>query len=151
MDQYSITRDQFDDEVKQRIFQGNYFLLRENYENYFLRALKVRRLIIEDFKNVFEKQKFDLLLTPVTKQEAPRYSEFVDESNYERFALEDYLTQAVNMAGLPAISLPAKLSSNNLPLSLQLISPIYSDFKLLNIAKQLEKHFNFPLLVYDDS
>ena len=150
LDQYSITRDLLDDEVKQRIFSGNYFLLRENYENYFLRALKIRRLIIEDFKQAFDRQQFDLLLTPVTKTEAPLFSEYVDEQNYERFALEDYCTQAVNMAGLPALSLPSQLSSGGLPLSLQLIAPIYKDYKLLAYSKLLEQHFNFPSLVYVD-
>lgn len=150
LDQYSITRDQFDDEVKQRIFQGNYFLLRENYENYFLRALKIRRLIIGDFERVFKELGYDLLLTPVTKTEAPRFTEYTDESNYERFALEDFCTQAVNMAGLPAISIPAKLSSNGLPLSLQLIAPLYRDYDLLAASKLLERHFQFPSLVYGD-
>lgn len=150
LDQYSITRDQFDDEVKQRIFQGNYFLLRENYENYFLRALKIRRLIIRDFERVFKEQAYDLLLTPVTKTEAPLFSEYTDESNYERFALEDFCTQAVNMAGLPALSIPAKLSSNGLPLSLQLIAPLYRDYELLACSKLLERHFQFPSLVYAD-
>lgn len=150
LDQYSITRDQFDDEVKQRIFSGNYFLLKENYENYFLRALKIRRLIIEDFKKVFNEQNFDFLLTPVTKTEAPLFSEYTNESNYDRFALEDFCTQAVNMAGLPAISLPSKLSSNGLPLSLQLIAPIYQDYKLLAYSKLLETHFQFPSLVFVD-
>ena len=150
LDQYSITRDLFDDEVKQRIFQGNYFLLRENYENYFLRALKIRRLIIEDFKRVFNEQHIDLLLTPVTKTEAPLFSEYIDESNYERFALEDFCTQAVNMAGLPAISVPSRLSSNGLPLSLQLIAPLYQDYELLAYSRLLERHFKFPSLVYAD-
>ena len=151
LDQYSITRDQFDDEVKQRIFSGNYFLLRENYENYFLRALKIRRLIIEDFNKVFKERKFDLLLTPVTKTEAPLHSEYTDEANYERFALEDYCTQAINMAGLPAISLPSKLSAaNKLPLSLQLIAPIFYDHKLLAYSKLLEQYFQFPSLIYVD-
>lgn len=150
LDQYSITRDLFDDEVKQRIFQGNYFLLRENYENYFLRALKIRRLIIEDFKRVFNEQNYDLLLTPVTKTEAPLFSEYTDESNYERFALEDFCTQAVNMAGLPAISVPSRLSSNGLPLSLQLIAPLYQDYELLAYCRLLERHFAFPSLVYVD-
>lgn len=150
LDQYSITRDQFDDEVKQRIFQGNYFLLRENYENYFVRALKIRRLIIEDFNRAFKEQNYDLLLTPVTKTEAPRFSEYTDEANYERFALEDFCTQAVNMAGLPAISVPARLSSNGLPLSLQLIAPLYRDYELLAASELLEHHFEFPSLVYAD-
>merc|ERR1712062_538844 len=65
----------FNDVVKGRILAGNYFLLRENYDEYFEQALKVRRLISRDFLNVFNgNEKVDLLLTPVTLSDAPSYS-----------------------------------------------------------------------------
>ncbi|XP_054156080.1 glutamyl-tRNA(Gln) amidotransferase subunit A, mitochondrial-like [Oppia nitens] len=151
-EQYSKTRHEaFSDTVKGRIFAGNYFLLRENYENYFNRALKVRRLIAEDFDRVFSKQNVDLLLTPVTLTDAPLYSQWIQKDNRQQVSIEDYCTQPVNMVGLPAISIPCRLSSKSgLPLSLQLIGRRFDDYFLLSVAKQLEQLFNFPLLVYDD-
>ena len=72
----------FNDVVKGRILAGNYFLLRENYDEYFEQALKVRRLISRDFLNVFNNdEKVDLLLTPVTLSDAPSYSKFSKSDN----------------------------------------------------------------------
>ncbi|RWS12549.1 glutamyl-tRNA(Gln) amidotransferase subunit A-like protein [Dinothrombium tinctorium] len=107
----------FNDVVKGRILAGNYFLLRDNYEVYYNQALKVRRLIAEDFYRVFNQ--VDFLITPVTLTEAPLYSEWIKKDNREQVAIQDYCTQPVNMAGVPAISIPCKLSRNGLPLSLQ--------------------------------
>ncbi|CAG2173073.1 unnamed protein product [Oppiella nova] len=151
-EQYSKARHEaFSDTVKGRIFAGNYFLLRENYENYFERALKVRRLIANDFESVFDKQNVDLLLTPVTLTEAPLHSQWVTKDNRQQVSTEDYCTQPVNMAGLPAVSIPCKLSKNGLPISLQLIGKRLHDFHLLSIAKKLENILNFPVLVFDDN
>lgn len=78
-----------------------------NYERYFLKSLKVRRLIAEDFYNVFRRQNVDVLLTPVTLSEAPLYSEWkADDDGYGRERSDDYFTQPVNMAGKQSMVLP---------------------------------------------
>lgn len=105
----------FNDVVRNRILTGNYFLLtrfvknREftiqqnttffsrNYEKYFNKALKVRRLISNDFDRVFED--VDLLLTPTTLTTAPLYSDFIKKTNRDQSAFQDYCTQPANMAG----------------------------------------------------
>ncbi|KFM56518.1 Glutamyl-tRNA(Gln) amidotransferase subunit A, mitochondrial, partial [Stegodyphus mimosarum] len=109
---YAVTRRQaFGDVVRERILAGNYFLLKRNYEKYFLQAAKVRRLICNDFKLVFDSG-VDLLLTPVTLTEPIPYSQWILVDNREHNAVDDFCTQPINMAGLPAVSVPCCLSKN---------------------------------------
>ncbi|CAK1540899.1 unnamed protein product [Leptosia nina] len=145
---YASTRcEGFNNVVRSRIFAGNYFLLRQNYEKFFLKALKLRRLISDDFRYVFNGvNRVDLLLTPTTLSDAPLYNDFVSKANRDQCALQDYCTQPANMAGIPAISIPIKLSKNKLPLSLQLMGPALSEELLLNVAKKIEDFVNFPTL-----
>ncbi|CRK98789.1 CLUMA_CG012152, isoform A [Clunio marinus] len=131
----------FNSVVKNRIFAGNYFLLRKNYENHFLKALKVRRLINKDFIKVFSE--VDLLLTPTTLSDAPLLNDFMKLNNRDQTAFQDYCTQPANMAGVPAITIPIKLSSNDLPLSLQLMGPNFSEENLFKVAKFIENSVNF--------
>ena len=84
--------------VRGRILAGNYFLLREHYDEYFVQALKVRRLIAQDFDRVF--QEVDVLLTPTTLTEAPSMDDFLTSDNRTQTAKHDYCTQPVNMAGV---------------------------------------------------
>ena len=84
----SVRHHGFNDVVKGRILAGNYFLLREHYNEYFEQALKVRRLVSQDFHNAF--QKVDLLLTPVTLSDAPRFSDFCSSDNHTQTAKHDY-------------------------------------------------------------
>lgn len=131
----------FNDVVKNRIFSGNYFILRKNYENYFMKALKVRRLISDDFRKVFSE--VDILLTPTTLTDAPYLRDFVQKHNRDQSAVQDFCTCPANMAGVPAISIPIKLSQNNLPLSLQLMSSMFSEQTLFNVAKFIEDSVEF--------
>ena len=94
----AIRREGFNDVVRGRILSGNFFLLKEHYENYFVKAQKVRRLIANDFVNVFNSG-VDVLLIPMTLSEAVPYTEFIKEDNRTRSAQDDIFTQAVNMAG----------------------------------------------------
>ena len=131
----------FNSVVKNRILTGNYFLLRKNYEKYFLKALKVRRLISQDFDKVFSK--VDILLTPTTLSDAPLLEDFVKNNNRDQCAIQDFCTQPANMAGIPAISIPIKLSNNHLPLSLQLMGPNLSEETLFKVAKWIENAVDF--------
>lgn len=149
---YAKTRAQgFNNVVKNRILSGNYFLLRKNYDKYFEKALKVRRLISNDFENVFAKSTspVDLLLTPTTLSDAPFLSDFLKSNNRDQCAIQDFCTQPANMAGIPAVSIPIKLSSNNLPLSLQLMGNNFSEEKLLTVAKWIESVVQFVELYRD--
>ncbi|KAG5680125.1 hypothetical protein PVAND_009650 [Polypedilum vanderplanki] len=141
---YSKTRAEgFNGVVKNRILAGNYFLLRKNYEKYFLKALKVRRLVSDDFKKAFSK--IDLLLTPTTLSDAPLLSDFTKNNNRDQCAVQDFCTCPANMAGVPALSIPIKLSSNNLPISLQLMGPNFSEKLIFNTAKFIENRVDFYL------
>lgn len=89
----------FNTVVKNRILSGNYFLLERNYDKYFRKALKVRRLISDDFDNAFAGLRVDVILTPTTLTDAPKYSEFGNVSNRDQCAVQDFCTQPANMAG----------------------------------------------------
>ncbi|XP_065201109.1 glutamyl-tRNA(Gln) amidotransferase subunit A, mitochondrial-like isoform X1 [Planococcus citri] len=132
--------------VRSRILAGNYFLLQRNYEKYFVKAMKVRRLIADDFENAWNSG-FNFLLTPTTLSTAPLLSDFTKLDNRSQCALQDYCTQAVNMAGCPAISIPIYLSKEGLPISLQVIGRNFEDAALLQLAGWLEKAVSFPHLV----
>ncbi|CAB3232528.1 unnamed protein product [Arctia plantaginis] len=139
----------FNNVVRSRILAGNYFLLTKNYQNYYIKALQLRRLIHDDFKNVFNGENaVDLLLTPTTLSDAPLFEEFTSKNNRDQCAYQDYCTQPANMAGIPAVSIPICLSKNNLPLSLQLMGPRLSEALMMNVAKHIESIVKFPALNY---
>ncbi|XP_028252066.1 glutamyl-tRNA(Gln) amidotransferase subunit A, mitochondrial [Parambassis ranga] len=141
---YASTRHEgFNDVVRGRILSGNYFLLKQNYEHYFVKAQKVRRLISDDFRRVFSSG-VDVLLTPTTLTDAACYHDFTQEDNRTRSAQEDVFTQPANMAGLPAVSVPTALSRRGLPIGLQLIGPAFQDKKLLSVAQWIEQRVEFP-------
>jgi len=137
---YEHTRAEgFGDEVKRRILIGTYVLSSGYYDAYYLKAQKVRQLIKNDFDQSFKK--VDAILTPSTPTSAFKIGEKKDDpiSMY----LNDIFTVPVNLAGIPAISLPAGTDSNNYPLGLQLIGRPLDEQKLLNIAYAIEKKVNF--------
>jgi aspartyl-tRNA(Asn)/glutamyl-tRNA(Gln) amidotransferase subunit A len=123
---------------------GTYVLSHGSYDAYYIKAQKVRRLIFEDFEKVF--QKVDVLLTPSTPTAAfPLGKEPADPVT---MYLNDILTVPANAAGLPAISVPAALSSEQLPLGLQLIGRPFDEETLLNGAMVIEKAAAFPPLPF---
>lgn len=143
---YALTRHEgFNEVVRGRILAGNYFLLQQNYESYFLQAQKIRRLISNDFWDVFQGG-VDLLLTPTVLSDAPVYDSFSKADNRTRTQEQDVFTQAVNMAGVPAITVPAVLSSKHLPVGLQLIGQPFKDQQMLEVAMWMEQHCCFPRL-----
>lgn len=148
---YKKTRSEgFNNVVKGRILVGNYFLLAENYKEYYLKAMKMRRLIAQDF-DVIWNNNIDILLTPTTLTEAPSYHEFAQLDNQTQCLIQDHCTQPANMAGLPAINIPIKLSRNELPLSLQIMTPLFHEQRLLTVAKWIEQIVQFPRLELKES
>ncbi|HIJ23529.1 MAG: Asp-tRNA(Asn)/Glu-tRNA(Gln) amidotransferase subunit GatA [Gammaproteobacteria bacterium] len=123
----------FGDEVKRRIMIGAYTLSAGYYDAYYLKAQRLRRLISEDFSNAFSK--VDVIMGPVTPNTAFRKGEKADDpvSMY----LSDIYTIAVNLAGLPGMSIPAGFS-DNMPVGLQLIGNHFDESKLLNLAHQYQ-------------
>ncbi|XP_011300900.1 glutamyl-tRNA(Gln) amidotransferase subunit A, mitochondrial [Fopius arisanus] len=140
----------FNDVVRSRILTGNYFLLTENYDDYFVKAMKLRRLISEDFHRVWE-ENVDLLLTPTTLSDAPSFKEFTAQDNQTQCSIQDYCTQPANMAGIPAINLPVTVSSRGLPISVQLMTSFMEDERLFAVAKCIEDAVQFPRLQLKNS
>jgi aspartyl-tRNA(Asn)/glutamyl-tRNA(Gln) amidotransferase subunit A len=124
----------FGAEVRRRIMLGTYALSAGYYEAYYLRAQKVRTLIREDFEKAFKK--VDLILTPVSPTTAFKLGEKI--SDPLTMYLSDIFTIAVNLAGLPAMSLPcAKI--NNLPVGLQIIAKPFEEEKIFRAGEIFEK------------
>ncbi|KAL8560887.1 hypothetical protein ACOMHN_063137 [Nucella lapillus] len=138
----------FNHVVRGRILAGNFFLLRKNYERFFLKAQKVRRLINDDFRRVFDSG-VDVLLTPTTLSDAPKQSWFTSEDSRLRSEEQDVFTQPVNIAGLPAICVPAGLSPRGLPIGLQFIGQSFQEQQLLSVAHWFEQHTDFLPLNLD--
>jgi len=137
---YENTRSEgFGEEVRRRIMIGTYVLSAGYYDAYYLKAQKVRRLITQDFELAF--QKVDVILTPTT----PSAAFALDEKPTDPVVmyLNDVLTVPANLAGLPGISLPAGLSSEGLPLGLQLIGPAFDENVLFRTARILEEAAQF--------
>jgi len=137
---YENTRSEgFGDEVKRRILIGTYVLSSGYYDAYYLKAQKVRQLIKNDFDKVFND--VDAILTPSTPSAAFKIGDKKDDpvSMY----LNDIFTVPVNLAGLPAISVPAGHDKNNLPLGLQLIGKPFDEQTILNLSLAIEKRANF--------
>ena len=143
---YEKTRSEgFGNEVKRRIMIGTYVLSSGYYDAYYLKAQKVRRLIKNDFNNVF--QKVDAILTPSTPSSAFKIG---DKSNDPvSMYLNDIFTVPVNLAGLPGISIPAGLDKKGYPLGLQIIGKAFDEQNILNIAYSMEDKINFKFDVKD--
>src|SRR5690606_36699159 len=118
----------FGAEVKRRILIGTYVLSAGYYDAYYLRAQKVRTLIKRDFESVFA-DGIDAILTPATPSAAFGIGEKADADPVEMY-LNDIFTVTVNMAGLPGLAVPAGLSSEGLPLGLQLIGRPFDETTL---------------------
>jgi aspartyl-tRNA(Asn)/glutamyl-tRNA(Gln) amidotransferase subunit A len=133
---YSKSRaEAFGKEVKRRIMLGTYALSSGYYDAYYLKALRVRNLIRGDFINAFEK--CEAILMPVSPTTAFKIGEKIDDPL--KMYLSDIYTIAANLAGVPAISIPCGFDEKNLPIGLQILSPAFTEDKLLRIARMFEK------------
>ena len=127
----------FGDEVKRRMIIGTAVLSSESYEVYFMQAARVRRLIADAFKNAFEN--CDLIICPAGAGTALPLAS--DLTPLEYYAL-DLFTVAMNLAGIPAVSVPCGMASNNLPLGMQVVGKMFDDVRVLQLAKHIEQFAN---------
>jgi len=137
---YENTRSEgFGEEVKRRILIGTYVLSSGYYDAYYIKAQKVRQLIKNDFDKAFKD--IDAVLTPSTPSAAFKVGEKKDDpiSMY----LNDVFTVPVNLAGLPAISVPTGYDKNKLPLGLQIIGKAFDEQTILNLSLAIEKRADF--------
>ncbi|MBM3707711.1 MAG: Asp-tRNA(Asn)/Glu-tRNA(Gln) amidotransferase subunit GatA [Actinobacteria bacterium] len=137
---YRKTRSEgFGQEVKRRIMIGTYCLSAGYYDAYYEKAQRVRTLIIDDFNKAFEK--YDILISPTSPTTAFKIGEKIEDplSMY----LSDICTIPVNLAGLPAISIPVGLSKEKLPIGLQIIANTLREDILFRAAYSLEKAVGF--------
>tara|TARA_Y100000590_G_scaffold468494_1_gene651446 strand:+ start:306 stop:1760 length:1455 start_codon:yes stop_codon:yes gene_type:complete len=140
IDMYEKTRSEgFGNEVKRRILIGTYVLSSGYYDAYYLKAQKVRNLIKNDFDEVYKN--VDAILTPSTPSSAFKIGEKTDDpvSMY----LNDIFTVPINLAGLPAISIPAGIDSKGYPLGLQIIGKAFDEQSIFNIAYTMEEKINY--------
>lgn len=134
-DLYKKTRGTgFGEEVKRRIMLGTYTLSSGYYDAYYKKALKVRKVLQQDFNKAFED--VDVLLSPVTTSPAFKIDERISDP-LEMYT-NDIFTTSTNLAGLPGMSAPLKLSKNGLPIGVQLTAKHFEEDKIFNVAKALE-------------
>lgn len=131
----------FGAEVKRRIMIGTYVLSAGYYDAYYIKAQKMRRLIHDDFVNAF--QKCDIILTPTSPVTAFPIGDESMLSNPINMYLNDVFTVSVNLAGLPALSLPIGLSKDGLPYGMQLISRPFDEGTIFKVAAKIEADAKF--------
>ena len=128
----------FGDEVKRRILLGNFVLSSGYYEAYYVKAQKTRHIIKDQYGEIFKD--VDLILSPVAPTTANKFGEL---SNPMEMYLSDLYTISINLAGLPAISLPISKSDEGMPIGLQLIADAYNEQTLFDGALSLEKEVKY--------
>jgi aspartyl-tRNA(Asn)/glutamyl-tRNA(Gln) amidotransferase subunit A len=128
----------FGEEVKRRILLGNFVLSSGYYDAYYLKAQKVRHLIRDEFNKIFEDA--DLILSPVAPSVAPKIGEVEDPLEMYK---SDMYTIAINLAGLPALSLPVGRDKNGMPIGLQFIAKAFDEQTLLDGSLSLESAIGY--------
>ena len=129
----------FGPEVKRRIILGTYVLSSGYYDAYYKKAQKVRALVKKEFKKLFKK--YDVLLTPTSPTVA--FDIGTKSNNPLEMYLADVCTVSVNIAGVPAISIPCGVDSQNMPVGLQLIGNYFNEGTLLRVAYSYEQETKF--------
>lgn len=128
----------FGEEVQKRIMLGSFVLSSGYYDAYYIKAQKVRHLIKDEYEEIFNEA--DLILSPVAPTTAPEFGSF--KSSLEMY-LSDIYTISINLAGLPAISLPVDKDEDGMPVGLQLIGKAYDEQTVFDGALSLEKAVNY--------
>lgn len=140
IDMFSASRGEgFGHEVKRRVMLGTYALSAGYYDAYYLKALKVRRLIREDFDTAF--QDVDVIVSPVSP--TPAFKLGAHDDDPLGMYLSDIYTLSANLAGLPGISIPAGMSSDGLPIGLQVLAPPLQEDRVLRAARMFERETNW--------
>lgn len=135
---YRTRTEGFGEEVKRRILLGNFVLSSGYYDAYYLKAQKVRHLIRDEFNAIFAQA--DLILSPVAPSVAPKIGAIHDPLEMYK---SDMYTIAINLAGLPAISLPVAKNKEGMPIGLQLIAKAFDEKTLFDGAASMEKAVNY--------
>jgi len=137
---YSKTRKNFGNEVRRRIILGTFALSAGYYEGYYLKALKVRTLMRRDFERLFKE--FDVLVGPTVPTPAFKLGERVDDPL--AMYMTDIDTVAINLAGIPALSLPCGFVGG-LPVGLQIMAPPLGEGRIFTVAKHIEEELGLDL------
>ena len=124
----------FGEEVKRRIMIGTYVLSHGYYDAYYLQAQKIRRLIAQDFTEAFTQ--CDVIMGPTSPSTAFKLGEKGDDP--VQMYLSDIYTIAVNLAGLPGMSIPCGFGENSMPVGLQIIGNYFDEARMLNVAHQYQ-------------
>lgn len=135
-DMYKKSRSQgFGEEARRRIMLGSFVLSAGYYDDYYLKALRARRLIKQEFDRAFER--YDVILAPVAPTAAPK----IESSLSDPLAMYqgDVYTVSANLAGLPGIALPCGKTRDNLPIGLQLLGDSFQEKKIIRAAYALEQ------------
>ena len=141
---YRNTRTEgFGTEVKRRVMVGSYILSGENAQNYYYKALKVRKSMTDSFKEKLSK--YDLIIGPTNTNVAYKLGTKQDDALKSFY--DDLLTIPVNMAGLPALSLPIGFNSQNLPIGMHIIGNYFEEDKIYKLASYLEKELNLDMTI----
>ena len=127
----------FGDEVKRRILLGNFVLSSGFYDSFYKKAQNSRKLIKQEFNNIFKD--VDLILTPTTPTVAPKIGAIIDPLEMYK---NDMFTIGANISGIPAISIPVSLNSENMPIGLQLLANSFDENNLFNGALKIEELAN---------
>jgi aspartyl-tRNA(Asn)/glutamyl-tRNA(Gln) amidotransferase subunit A len=136
---YEDTRSQgFGEEVKRRILLGTFVLSSGYYDAYYIKAQKVRHLIKDEYDEIFKEA--DVILSPVTPTTA---FEFGSKSDGLEMYLSDIYTISVNLAGLPAISLPIARDAKNMPIGMQFVAKAYDEQALFDVSACTEELVNY--------
>jgi len=137
IDMYKQTRGEgFGEEAKRRIILGTFVLSHGYYDAYYIRALKVRTLIKQDFDAVFKE--FDCIVTPTSPTPAFKIGEKVEDPL--KMYLSDIYTISANLAGIPAISIPCGFTKKGLPVGLQILAKPFNEEMLLRVAYAYEQN-----------
>lgn len=132
----------FGDEVKRRIMIGTYVLSAGYYDAYYVKAQKVRRLILNDFEKAYEQ--CDALLTPATPSAAFAIGE--NEDDPIKMYLNDVFTVTANLAGLPGMAVPAGLDKDGLPMGLQILGKAWDEETVFRVGRAVERAANFTAI-----
>lgn len=136
---YGNDRSAFGKEAKKRMMLGTYTLAHGYYDAYYKRAQKVRTLIIDDFKRVFNE--VDFIVSPTTPTPAIKLGEFEKYSFFGE--IMDVLNEPAAVSGIPAINIPVGLSKNNLPIGMQIMGNYFDEKNILNLAYQFQNETDF--------